>query len=79
MRSYKEYLRDHDKFEKDINERGTGRTTAQMKSAPRNSVFIWCNQHIDYPKKDLPEKLAGKTWKSFVHHGFGMIDGVGLN
>ena len=32
-------------------ERGSGRTTRQMKSAPIGSVFVWCNDHIDWPKK----------------------------
>ena len=32
-------------------ERGSGRTTDQMKNAPKGSIFIWCNCHIDYPKK----------------------------
>lgn len=32
-------------------DRGTGRTTKQMQAAPLNAVFVWCNQHLDYPKK----------------------------
>lgn len=40
-------------------DRGTGRTTKQMKEAPKGAVFIWCNQHIDYPR-ELARKL-GRT------------------
>ena len=31
--------------------RQTGRTTRQMKAAPNESTYIWCNQHTDYPKR----------------------------
>jgi hypothetical protein len=31
------------------NLRGTGRTTAQMRAAPQNAVFVWCNNHLHYP------------------------------
>ena len=31
--------------------RGTGRTTRQMENAPNEAIFIWCNQHLDYPKR----------------------------
>ena len=31
-------------------ERGTGKTTEQIKNAPKNAVFVWCNSHLDYPK-----------------------------
>lgn len=31
--------------------RGSGNTTRQMKSAPIGTVFVWCNGHIDYPKR----------------------------
>ena len=32
-------------------ERGSGRTTKQMKSAPIGAVFVWYNDHIDYPER----------------------------
>lgn len=32
-------------------QRGTGRTTAQMRAAPQGALFIWCNEHTDYPKR----------------------------
>jgi len=34
-----------------MDDRGSGRTTQQMLNAPLNSVFIWCNHRIDYPKR----------------------------
>jgi hypothetical protein len=39
--------------------RGSGRTTKQMHEAPKNSVFVWANADLHYPKK-LAEKL-GRT------------------
>lgn len=30
--------------------RGTGTTTKQMLEAPKDSIFIWCNGDITYPK-----------------------------
>jgi hypothetical protein len=32
-------------------DRGSGRTTSQMKLAPENSVFIWNNEILDYPRE----------------------------
>jgi hypothetical protein len=58
-------------------DRGTGRTTAQMKAAPEGAVFIWCNSHLHYPRalaqdlgrRDLlirsPEWLEGDGLRSF--------------
>lgn len=37
--------------------RGSGRTTAQMRRAPANAVFIWCNVHLDYPRR-LAKRLG---------------------
>ena len=37
--------------------RGSGRTTAAMKYAPRGAVYIWVNQHLDYPR-ELAHKLG---------------------
>jgi len=31
-------------------DRGTGRTTEQMRNAPPDSIYVWCNHHLDYPK-----------------------------
>ena len=31
-------------------DRGTGRTTKQLASAPQGAVYIWCNSHLHYPK-----------------------------
>ena len=30
--------------------RQTGRTTRQMKAAPNEATYVWCNQHTDYAK-----------------------------
>lgn len=30
--------------------RGTGRTTRQMRGAPHGAAFIWCNDHLFYPR-----------------------------
>lgn len=37
-------------------ERGTGKTTEQMKEAPEGAVFIWCNDNLWYPR-DLAKRL----------------------
>jgi hypothetical protein len=31
-------------------DRGTGRTSAQMRNAPRDAVFVWSNERLDYPR-----------------------------
>jgi hypothetical protein len=31
--------------------RGTGRTTSQMKAAPLNAVFVWCNYELHTPAR----------------------------
>lgn len=31
--------------------RGTGRTTRQIKNAPNGAIFVWCNNRIDYPER----------------------------
>jgi hypothetical protein len=31
--------------------RGSGRTTQQMQRAPKGAIYIWCNSHLDYPKR----------------------------
>lgn len=33
-----------------IEERGTGRTTKQMREAPAGAVFVWNNDHLEYPR-----------------------------
>lgn len=33
------------------NVRGSGRTRRQLESAKRGAIFIWCNDHIGYPKQ----------------------------
>lgn len=31
--------------------RGSGRTTEQLRSAPKGAVFVWCNGGLAYPRK----------------------------
>lgn len=54
--------------------RQSGRTLKQLKNAPKNAVFIWCNHYLDYPIKLLhkinrldiyvvsPSWLEGNSW-----------------
>jgi len=37
--------------------RGTGKTTALMKAAPPDAVYIWCNSALEYPKQ-LAKKIG---------------------
>lgn len=39
---------DQIKSKRDV--RGSGRTTRQMEAAKKNSIFIWCNNHLDSPR-----------------------------
>lgn len=59
-----------------IEERGTGRTSEQMKAAPLGSIFVWCNGSLHYPvmlarkldRRDL--HIVGLDWiKSGRWHG----------
>jgi hypothetical protein len=57
------------------NLRGTGRTTSDMREAPRNAIFVWCNDRTGYPRDlakhlgrtDLeiygPSWLSGERWR----------------
>lgn len=31
--------------------RGIGITSAQMRAAPANARYIWCNEKLDYPRR----------------------------
>lgn len=31
--------------------RNTGRTTEQLKTAPLNAVYVWCNSKLEYPRR----------------------------
>jgi hypothetical protein len=54
--------------------RQSGKTTRAMLDAPRDAVFVWCNHHLDYPKRlahhlgreDLkivsPEWIIDRQW-----------------
>jgi hypothetical protein len=54
-----------------VERRGTGRTTQQMKDAPKGAVFVWCNHMLDYPEQlkkrigrdDL--KIVAPGWLTF--------------
>ena len=37
--------------------RGTGRTTKQLVDAKLFAIFVWCNNHLEYPK-ELLRKLS---------------------
>lgn len=32
-------------------DRGTGRTTEQLRQAATGAVFVWCNGHLGYPRR----------------------------
>lgn len=61
--------------------RGSGRTTAAMKAAPKGAVYVWVNHHLDYPKylarkldrEDLvivgPDWLTDRKWRGRVFPG----------
>jgi hypothetical protein len=53
-------------------DRGTGRTTKLILSAPKNSLFIWCNGHLSYPKS-LAKNLERDDLE-IVSPGFLMSD-----
>ena len=42
---------------KPLDDRQTGRTTAQMKAAAHGATFVWCNDALTYPK-DLARGLG---------------------
>jgi hypothetical protein len=37
--------------------RGSGRTTRAMLDAPKGSVYVWVNHHLDYPR-ELARRLG---------------------
>lgn len=63
-------------------DRGTGRTSAQMREAPRHAVFVWVNDRLDYPqhlarhigRDDL--RVVGPLWLS--QHRWRGVDLTGL-
>jgi hypothetical protein len=42
--------------------RQTGRTVRQMMAAHRDSTFVWCNGHLEYPKR-LAAKVGREDLK----------------
>lgn len=48
--------------------RGTGRTKKQIEDAQQGSIFVWCNNRIDYPKQLAKSigrsdvRIEGKSW-----------------
>jgi len=62
-------------------DRGTGITTKQLKEAPKNSIFIWLDNHLSYPKrlcfdlgrKDIevvqPSWIESDRWRGRVFGG----------
>ena len=54
-------------------ERGTGATTRAMLAAPKNALYLWCNDRSDYPRK-LAQFLNRKdlrilTTNTVINHG----------
>ena len=53
-------------------ERQCGRTTQQIETAPPGSVFVWCNQHLEYPIR-LARQLGRHDLRivspAFLGHG----------
>ncbi len=43
-------------------QRGSGQTSEQMKSAPRDAVFVWCTENLRYPT-DLARHLGREDLK----------------
>lgn len=49
-------------------DRGSGITTRQMREAPQGAVYLWCNNHLSYPRElarhlgrtDL--RIVGPSW-----------------
>src|SRR5947207_1411596 len=60
---------------REMESRGTGLTTRQMRSAPNGAIFVWVNGHLSYPRdiarhlgrSDLeivaPSWLEGHHWR----------------
>lgn len=48
--------------------RGEGRTTQQMKAAPKGAIYVWCNNHLHYPRQlslalgRLDLTIVGPEW-----------------
>ena len=67
------------------NERGSGRTTRQIKELPLGAVFVWCNSRLDYPRRLLrhlnrmdvvlvtPNWVADNRWRGQTFTG-GAVD-----
>lgn len=63
------------------NKRGSGRTSNAMNQAPENAVYVWCDRHLDYPKRlarhlgrsDLqivrPEWIVNERWRGQMFSG----------
>jgi hypothetical protein len=59
-------------------DRQTGKTTRQMRAAPKGAVFIWCNAQLDYPRilakrigrEDL--RIKSPTWleRAYLGHEY---------
>ena len=51
-----------------MSDRGSGRTTDAMHSAPPKAIYVWCNDRLDYPKRlalDIGRKdlqIVGPSW-----------------
>ncbi len=63
-------------------ERGSGRTTQQMKQAPRGAIFVWVNGWLRYPA-ELASALDRSDLKiygpSILEHGAERLRGLELS
>ena len=61
--------------------RGTGRTTRQMESTPKNGVYVWVNGELSYPKQ-LAEKIDRMDLKivapNWLENGWRGVNLTGL-
>lgn len=57
-----------------FSERGSGKTTEQMQSAPEGAVYIWLSDNLWYPR-DLAKRLRRSDLKI---KGISVLDGCEL-
>ena len=63
--------------------RGTGRTTKQIKEAPKNAVYVWVSGDAHYPRRLARElgredlEIVGPTWiENYRWRGVGSLNVV---
>lgn len=62
-----------------IADRGTGRTTRQLREAPQNSIYIWFNLNLHYVRK-LAQHLGRNDIKVMTQDdiGYGRLNGLNV-